>query len=422
VQQRKDVELALSGDETQLDRVILDGISETITHLLRNAVSHGIELPHERERAGKPSRGTIELTAEQRHGMVAIGISDDGRGVPAELLDLVREGGALADVLAAPGFSTATEVSEISGRGVGLDAVKRHVESLGGSLEILSNPGAGTSAEILLPLTLAMLHVLLVARGGQRFAIPLASVQEAVALTSGTSLAGHASIELHGGPAVATDLAELIGVTAPELGENPPGVIVVSSAHRAVVMCDELVGEQDVVIKSLGLLAGVAGYLGGTILGDGEIALVLDPAYLARAQRRGRVATERTPAARKAARILVVDDQFTVRELQRSILEAAGHDVAVARDGREALDAIDRDDGIALVATDIDMPGMDGFALLEAIRSDARHASLPVVVLTSAASEEHRSRGAEHGADAYIVKQDFDQRALLDAVRRLLGD
>lgn len=220
----------------------------------------------------------------------------------------------------------------------------------------------------------------------------------------------------------AVDLAELIGLAAPELSDNPPAAIVVSSARRAAVMCDALLGEQEVVIKSLGLLAGIGGYLGATILGDGQIAMVLDPAYLARAKARGRVAIPTPSAPRRAARILVVDDQFTVRELQRSILEAAGHEVAVARDGREALEAINNDADIALVVTDIEMPRMDGFALLDAIRADGRRQALPVVVVTSAASEEYRRRGAELGADAYIVKQDFDQRTLLDTVRRLLGD
>jgi two-component system chemotaxis sensor kinase CheA len=421
-EQGKDVELAIAGAETQLDRVILDGISETITHVLRNAVSHGIEPPDEREQAGKPRRGRIELFAEQRGGMVAIEVADDGRGVAPELLERAREAGSLTDVLAAPGFSTAGEVTDVSGRGVGLDAVKSHVESLGGSLEIASEPGAGTNFVVLLPLTLALLHVLLVERGGRPFAIPLGAVQEAITVTESTSLAGRTALELRGSSVPLADLAELMGAAAPDLAASPPAVVVASSQNRAAAMCDTLLGEQEVVIKTLGLLAGVPGYLGAAILGDGRIAPVLDPAFLARARPRGRTAVAPAAASeRGAARVLVVDDQFTVRELQRSILEAAGYEVVTARDGREALEVVRRDEGIELVVTDIQMPELDGFGLLEAIRGDEARGSLPVVVITSMGDEEHRRRGAELGADAYIVKEDFDQQALLETVRRLVG-
>jgi two-component system chemotaxis sensor kinase CheA len=421
IQQGKEVELSIKGTETQLDRVILDGVSETITHLLRNAVSHGIETPEERELAEKPRRGLIQLSAEQRGGMVAIEVADDGRGVPGDLLERARASGSLTDVLAAPGFSTAGEVTELSGRGVGLDAVKSHVESLGGSVEVTSETGAGTRVVLLLPLTLALMHVLLVERGGQPYAIPLASVQEAVTISRQTSLVGRPSVVIRDDPLPCNDLADLIGASAPDLGERSPAVVVASSQHKAAVTCDGLIGEQEVVTKSLGLLAGVPGYLGGAILGDGRIALVLDPAFLARGHGRGRSAASPAPAKAKAARVLVVDDQFTVRELQRSILETAGYDVATARDGREALETIDGDTEVGLVVTDIQMPGMDGFALLESIRGDERRCSLPVVVVTSMGDDEHRHRGAELGADAYIVKEDFDQQALLETVSRLVG-
>jgi two-component system chemotaxis sensor kinase CheA len=421
VEQGKEVELTISGAETQLDRVILDGISETITHLLRNAVSHGIEPPAERDAAGKPRRGRIHLQAEQRGGMVAIEVADDGRGVSPEILERAREVGSLTDVLAAPGFSTAAEVTHISGRGVGLDAVKSHVESLGGSLEVASEPGAGTRFVVLLPLTLALLHVLLVERGGHPYAIPMGSVEEAIAVTDRLSLTGRASLELRGSTVPLADLAELLGAAAPDLAQAPPAVVVRSSQNRAAAICDRLLGDQEVVIKSLGLLAGVGGYLGAAILGDGRIALVLDPAFLARARARGRTAVVAPAAEQRIPKVLVVDDQFTVRELQRSILEAAGYQVATARDGREALELVRRDSEVELVVTDIQMPAMDGFGLLEAIRSDGERASLPVVIVTSLGNEEHRRRGAELGADAYIVKEDFDQQALLETVRRLVG-
>ena len=419
--QGKDVELTITGADTQLDRVILDGISQTVAHLLRNAVSHGIELPAERERAGKPPRGRIALRAAQRASMAAIEVADDGRGVSPELLERAREAGSLTAVLAAPGFSTAGAVTEASGRGVGLDAVKRHVESLGGSLEVRSEPGDGTSVLVLLPLSLALLRVLLVERAGQAYAIPLLAVEEVVNATGRVSVAGTAALPLRGSPVPLADLADVMGAAAADLDGDPPAVVVTSSEGRAAAMCDRLLGEQEVLVKTLGLLAGVSGYLGVSILGDGRIALVVDPAFLARGRGRGRIAVA-DPVARPApARVLVADDQFTVRELQRSILEASGYEVVTARDGREALDAVARDPAIELVVTDVQMPELDGFGVLEALRADERFASLPVVVVTSLGSDEHRRRGAELGADAYVVKESFDQQALLETVRQLVG-
>jgi two-component system chemotaxis sensor kinase CheA len=417
----KDVELLITGAETQLDRAILDGISETLAHVLRNAVSHGIEPPQERERNGKSRRGRIELRAEQQGGMVVIEISDDGKGVSQQTLDRAREAGSLTELLATPGFSTASAVTDISGRGVGLDAVKTQVESLGGSFEIVSRPGDGTRVSLQLPLTLALLQVLLVERGGRVYAIPVVAIREVITVADPTSLAGTRSVALRGASIRVVDLAELLGAQAPELGPRPPGVVVSAAEHRVAIVCDRLLGEEDVVMKSLGLLSGTPGYLGGAILGDGRIALVADPAFLTRAPTRGRTGATGPAESARAPRVLVVDDQFTVRELQRSILEAAGYDVITARDGREGLTAVETDRSIELVVTDIEMPEMDGYALLQSIRTSDDRGALPVVIVTSKGAEADRRRGAELGADAYIVKDDFNQQALLETVRRLVG-
>jgi two-component system chemotaxis sensor kinase CheA len=418
--QGKHVTLRMSGGETQLDRVILDGISETVVHLLRNAVTHGIELPAERERAGKDPAGRIDLRAEQRGGMVAIEVADDGRGVAPVLLREARRSGSLTEVLARPGLSTAREVTDAAGRGVGLDAVKAHVESLGGSVEVTSEPGAGTSVTLLLPLTLALLRVLLVERGDNVFGLPLGSVEEVTGVERKMILGGHASLERGGAAIALADLAGALAVTASPLPEKPPAAVVASSQRRIAVACDRLLGEEEVLVKSLGLLAGVPGYLGATILGDGRIALILDPAHLVLARAHREAAPAVDAAHAEPAKVLVVDDQFTVRELQRSILEAAGYRVVTARDGRDALDQLIKDSEIDLVATDVQMPEMDGFALLEAIRANPKRSSLPVVIVTSQGAEEQRRRGAELGADGYIVKDDFDQQALLTMVQRLV--
>jgi two-component system chemotaxis sensor kinase CheA len=422
----KEVELSISGAETPLDRVILDGLQETITHLFRNSIAHGIEEPEQRERAGKPRHGRIELRAEQRGDMVAIEVSDDGRGVAPEVLDRAREAGEpLVDILAAAGFSTAAEVSDVSGRGVGLDAVKTQVEGLGGSLELRSEPGAGTSAIMLLPLTLAVLDVLLCERGGWPFALPVASVREVITARETTSLGGRESVELRGDPVPLRDLAQLIGAEVAELPPQPAAMVMGSGGRRLAVGCDRVLGDQEVVMKGLGpLLSHVPGYLGAAILGDGRVALVLDPNQLLKASTAGAPAT--TPIAAPEApaappKVLVVDDQFTVRELQRSILETAGYRVQTARDGREALERFQAERDLALVLTDLQMPEMDGIELLRAIRRDSERGSLPVVIVTAMASDDDRRRGVEEGADAYIVKQEFDQQALLETVERLVG-
>jgi two-component system chemotaxis sensor kinase CheA len=421
VARNKQVELEISGADTQLDRVILDGISESISHLLSNAVAHGIEPPEERERAGKPARGRVELRAGQRGSLVAIEVADDGRGVPPELLSKAGEGGTLADTLAEAGFSTAMEITEVSGRGVGLDAVKAHVESLGGGLEVQSKPGEGMTVTMLLPLTLALLRVLVVERGGQRFGLPLTSVEEVLVVVDTMSLGGREAIELRGHSIPLADLGQIVGAAASDLPERPQAVIVASSGRRVAALCDRIVEEQEAIVKSLGpLLGGVSGYLGAAIMDDGGIALILDPAFLTKRLPRGAPAVAAPEDESVPSKVLVVDDQFTVRELQRSILEAAGYQVETARDGQEALTKVIGEPDIDLVVTDIQMPKMDGIELLRAIREDVGQTSLPIVVVTSRSGEEDRRRGLDAGADAYIVKDEFDQKALLETVDRLL--
>ena len=421
----KEVDLVVEGTETELDRVILEGLSEPLVHVLRNAVAHGIESPEERGAAGKPPRGRVVLAAEQRGGLVAVSVSDDGRGVSPELLARAPSGGSLVEILAQPGFSTRGEVSGLAGRGVGFDAVKAHVESFGGSMQIESEPGSGMSVTLLLPLTLALLDVLLVERGSHVFGVPLASVQEAVAVTETLSLSGRKALELRGASIPFTDLADLLDVDAPPLAARAPAIIVGAAGRQAALACDRLIGESEVVVKELGpLLGSLSGYLGAAILGDGRVALLLDPSSAVTI--RGRAATPEVvpPAAAEptAARtVLVVEDSFMVRELQRSILEAAGYRVVTAKHGVEALERLAADSEIELVVTDLDMPEMDGFALTEAIRASAEWRSLPVVVVTSRTGDDDRRRGVEAGADAYMVKDSFDQHALLDTVARMVG-
>jgi two-component system chemotaxis sensor kinase CheA len=419
----KEADLAISGAETQLDRVILEGVADPIVHLLRNAVAHGIEPADERERVGKPRRGQVRLLAEQRSGMVAIAVTDDGRGVSAELLAQAAESGSLADLLTTAGLSTAIEVGDLAGRGVGLDAVKNHVEAVGGSIEVRSEPGQGMEVVVLLPVTLALLNVLLCERGGQLFGIPVPSVREIVTLGAAATLAGRPLLEHRGEAIPLGDLGAMLGATAPSLGQSPPAVVLASATRAIAVACDRVIGDRELVVKSLGpMLAGLDGYLGAGILEDGRVALILDPNRLLEAPSSSQAPVARqSPAKAAAPRVLVVDDQFSVRQLQRSILEAAGYRVETARHGREALEKLAADSDVDMVLTDLQMPEMDGFELLRAIRQDEAHGALPVAIVTSKGSEEYRQRGADEGADAYIVKEEFNQQALLETIARLVG-
>lgn len=419
----KEVDLEISGAETQLDRVILEGIADPVVHLLRNAVAHGIESSDERERAGKPRRGRVELRAERRGGTVALQVSDDGRGVSAELLEQASELGSLADVLTTAGFSTAVEVGDLAGRGVGLDSVKSHVEALGGRVEVRSEPGRGLEATLLLPVTLALLNVLLCERDGQPFGLPVSSVREVVTVREAASLGGRPCLEHRGETVPLGDLVAMVGGEAPALPQPPPAVVLASATRAVAVAVDRVLGDRELVVKGLGpLLAGVPSYLGAGILEDGRVALILDPNRLLEMPSRGAASvTAAQPERRAAPKVLVVDDQFSVRQLQRSILEAAGYRVETARHGREALQRIAADPDLEMVLTDIQMPEMDGFELLDAIRRDPEHEALPVAIVTSKGSEADRQRGAEAGADAYIVKEEFNQQALLETIGRLVG-
>ncbi|MHB8468898.1 MAG: hybrid sensor histidine kinase/response regulator [Gaiellaceae bacterium] len=411
--QGKDVDFVVVGEATELDRVILETLAEPLVHLIRNAVGHGVESPDERRRASKPARARVELRAEQRGGFVEVTVADDGRGVSQSVLDEARREGSLADVLARAGFSTAVEVTDLSGRGVGLDAVKRYVESFGGTLAAKSEPGAGTAIVLLLPLALALVEVLLIERGGQVFGVPLASVERAIAVDGAL-------------PIRVFDLADLLGADAPRLGRGAQAVVLAAAGRRIAVGCDRLLGQEEVVLKPLGqLLPTGPDYLGAAILGDGRVALVLDTAWLTRATAPARVESRPDAAAAprraEARKVLVVEDSHTVRALQRSILEAAGYRVETAHDGRDALERLAADAEIELVVTDLEMPELDGIGLTRAIRAGEARPSLPVIVVTSRGDEESRRRGLEAGADAYVSKQEFSQQFLLETVERLIG-
>jgi two-component system, chemotaxis family, sensor kinase CheA len=344
------------------------------------------------------------------------------------------EAAALDDQLAVglifrPGFSTSAAVTDLSGRGVGMDVVQERVRTLGGEVAVGGAPGVGARLTIRLPLTLTTSRAILLEQGGQLFALPSATVERDQRVRSRdlTSLEGRLAVVLQGQPIAAVELADVL--------ERPPSThapadwrpffILGAGGRRFAFLVDRLVGAQEIVVKRLGWpLKRVRNVAGATVLGSGETVVILEPADLVRSAARlvdGPRAAARAPSTveERRHRILVVDDSLTTRSLERSILESRGYEVVVAVDGVDALERL-RSQAIDLVVSDLEMPRMDGYALTAEIRRDERLRRLPVVLVTSLDSREHRERGVAVGADAYIVKSGFDQENLIETVARLL--
>ncbi|WP_242396176.1 hybrid sensor histidine kinase/response regulator, partial [Anaeromyxobacter oryzisoli] len=434
----KDVEVAIEGAEVRLDRAVAEALRVPLLHLVRNAVDHGVEPPDARAAQGKARRGRITVSAHLRGGEVEVAVEDDGRGLDLEAIAArAREAGlppeadphALARRVLLPGFSTAREVTRVSGRGVGLDAVRAGVEALQGSVDVGSRPGLGARFVLVVPLTLVALRALIVRAGSETLAIPGGSLRRALAVRPEDvrSIGGRDTVRVDDATVPVAVLAEVLGLPgSPPMarGAGVPLVIVAAGGRQVALAVDALVAEQEVQIRGLGTRVRRSPHLAGAaILPDGGVSLILHvPAVVATALGRGGTGAlhQAAEAPRVRHRVLLVDDSPTTRTLERSILEAAGYRVATAADGQEAWDILEREGADALVA-DVEMPRLDGFALTEAVRASTRHAALPIVLVTARESEADRARGLEVGASAYLVKSTFDQRSLLDALEQLLG-
>lgn len=433
----KQVRLELHGETVELDRKVLELITDPLLHLVRNAVDHGLETASERVAAGKPPEGVVTVSAEAADGDVRVIVADDGRGIdPARIrAHAVRLGllsteaaGRLADpealeLIFAPGFSTAEMVTDISGRGVGMDVVRTNLAELGGQVHIEAQPGHGTRIILSLPLTLVTTRVLLVQVGRNSYALPASGCQGTIWVQRGQiqSLEGQPTFEYEGRTVALQALADVLGIEAPRLfstDERMPVVMIGSPQRSLALLVDALLDEREVVVKPLGaLLAPQRRFAGAIQLGDGSLVLLLNPLVLT--QQAQFAPLSPVPELRQPRRLLVADDSFTTRELIRSILQSAGYEVTVAVDGADALDILSRRP-IDLVVSDVEMPRLNGFELAARIRADRQLGGVPVVLITSLAAEEHRRRGLEAGAQAYIVKSQFDQESLLDVVRQLL--
>jgi len=441
----KEVEVDVRGLEVEADRTVLQRLKDPILHIARNAISHGIETPAERLALGKRPAARVTIAASVEGARLRLRIEDDGRGLDrAAILRKAAERGLidaadlsageempqerLTEFLFHPGFSTAARTTELAGRGMGLAIARREVERLQGNLTIADRPEGGAAVTIEVPLSLLSQRLVFVAVQDQTLAIPSADVvrlrtASAQSLFSGT---GTPMTRIGEEEIPVTSLAALLGMEAPVVpsAERGLSLVVVRAADRRLALAvDRFVATRETVVtaaEETGLDSGR--YLGTVLMDDGGPALVLNvpglmPLPGSTLPAPARPAEEATPAR---AHILVVDDSITTRTLEKSILEAHGYRVTLCVDGREALERLSEGMEVGLIISDVEMPRMDGFALLQAVKADKRLEEIPVILVTSRASDEDRERGLRLGADAYIVKTRFDQNELLAGIRRLL--
>ena len=442
----KQVRLEIEGEKTQVDRDVLEKLEAPLTHLLRNAVDHGIEMPEQRLLAGKPAEGLIRLRASHQAGLLVLELSDDGNGVDLERLraSIVERNLSpletalrlseeeLLTFLFLPGFSLRDKVTEVSGRGVGLDAVQHMVRQLRGAVVLEQTAGQGSRFHLEVPLTLSVVRSLVVEVGEEAYAFPLAHIERMC------DLEPDEIVQLEGRQHFWHEGRHVGLVAASQLLQRPPGQtsqdtlkVVVIREREAVygIAVERFIGERTLVVLPLDdRLGKVQDISAGALLDDGSVVLIVDVEDMLRSvdkllntgrlERIARRAQQTVEAARK--RILVVDDSLTVRELQRKLLLNRGYDVAVAVDGMDGWNAL-RSEDFDLLITDIDMPRMDGIELVILLRRDTRLQSLPVMVVSYKDREEDRRRGLDAGADYYLAKASFHDDALLDAVVELIG-
>jgi two-component system sensor histidine kinase and response regulator WspE len=442
----KPVRLVIEGEKTQVDRDVLEKLEAPLTHLLRNAVDHGIELPERRLLAGKAQEGVIRLRASHQAGMLSLELIDDGAGIDLERLRsaIVERAMSPADTVARmseaelitflflPGFSLRDKVTELSGRGVGLDAVQHMIRELRGSIELTQLAGQGCRFHLQVPLTLSVVRSLVVEVGGEAYAFPLAHIERTLEVTAEqiVQIEGRQHFWHEGRHIGLVAASQLLNRPAGQTEESSLRVVVIREREQLYgVAVERLIGERVLVVMPLDPRLGkVQDISSGALLDDGSVVLIVDVEDLLRSvekllstgslERIERGNSGTRGLARK--RILVVDDSLTVRELQRKLLGNRGYEVAVAVDGMDGWNAL-RGEDFDLLITDIDMPRMDGIELVTLVRRDQRLQSLPVMVVSYKDREEDRRRGLDAGADYYLAKASFHDDALLDAVVELIG-
>ena len=442
-EQGKDIDVVINGDNIEIDRRILEEMKDPLIHLLRNCVDHGIEKPAVRQAKGKPTRGTITITISPKEGnQVEMMVSDDGAGIDiAKVRTAAVKRGLISPEQAAKlddaeslsliyrsGVSTSPIITEVSGRGLGLAIVKEKVEGVRGKLSVETYSGKGTTFRILLPLTLTTFHGLVVRLGEQFFVIPSHNVAHAVRVKQAEikTIENREAIKNDGQMVSFARLSDVLGIPGKRTPKSPTEfsqtLVIASASTRIAFEVDEIIGEQEVLVKKLNhQLEQVRIFSGVSILATGKIALLLNVTEVikkANAATPEKIAAAE-PSKFKKKTILVAEDSITARILLKNILETAGYNVKTAVDGADAL-ALVKSEVFDVVVTDVDMPRMNGFELTSKIRADKKLAETPVVIVTAMESREHRERGIEVGANAYIIKSSFDQSNLLDVISRLI--
>lgn len=440
----RDARLVLSGETTPVDREVIRRLEAPLGHLIRNAVDHGIGSPADRARQGKPARGTVRVEARHAGGRLLVTVEDDGNGIDLEAVRsrIVQRG--LADALAAaemsevelshflflPGFTLRDEVTAISGRGVGLDAVFTAVREIGGDVRIARVPSGGTRFELQLPLTLSVVRALVVEIAGESYAFPLARVHRLVRVEREriTPVEGRQHFALDDRQIGLIGAHQLLGTATPGVEEIASVVVVGEQDSLLGVVVDRFLGEHELVLRGIdGRLGKVQDVGGVALLPDGSPTLVLDVDDLVRSAANlvagGRLdAMSREPANQpgKRKRVLVVDDSLTVRELERKMIEGQGYAVDVAVDGMDAWNAV-RTGHYQLVVTDVDMPRMDGIELVTRIKGDPLLRNTPVMIVSYKDRDEDRRRGLDAGADYYLTKGSFYDETMLRAIEDFIG-
>ena len=441
----KKIKLIIEGEDTELDKSIIEEIGDPLVHMIRNAVDHGIEPPEERKKAGKPEEGTIWLKAYNEGNMIVIEIKDDGRGMdPEKLKQKAIEKGIITPseaenmsdkeafmLIFKPGFSTAAKITNVSGRGVGMDVVKTNIEKLNGIIEVDSVKGKGSTFKLKIPLTLAIIQALLVASQEDLFAVPLSNVIETVRIVEEDiyTIEGRSVLKLRNEVLPLVHMADIFNIEKILEPEKYLYVVILGlGATKIGLIVDRFIGQEEIVIKSLGeFLKGLPGIAGATIRGDGRVTLIVDVGSLmklAKETHNKKLVTDSLNEMKKNKEkpsdytVMIVDDSAMDRKLMRQALEELGVNIVEAKDGLEALNLLKQND-IDAMLIDIEMPRMDGYTLAQEIRKYNKYRKLPLIAVTSRATKSDRVRGVEVGMNEYITKP-YTKEYLQNVIRRNL--
>lgn len=440
---KKEVELTITGDEIKMDKQVLEELKDPLIHLLRNAIDHGIEPAAIRQAQGKSAVGHIHIQITEEGGQIIFDISDDGAGIDVQQITQIAKNKNLVakselenmnendilNLIFRSGFSSKDMITDVSGRGVGLDIVKSNVDSLKGQVSVKTEINKGTTFHIRVPLTLTSERGLMIKSGGEIWMIPTSGVERVLVMQSQDIVEIEASeaIMLDKHPVPFRTLSDVLSLPQKTLmnEDSLPIVIIKKGWQMIALLVEEIIGEREMVIKPLRApLQNIACVIGGTLAGNGRVLIVLNPHDLitraVHAKKAIRAKQEDMTISKKSRpRILVVDDSITTRTLEKNILESRDYEVVVAANGKEAWDLL-QEEKFSLLITDVMMPVMDGFTLTENVKKSEKHRDLPVIIVTSLGSDAEKKRGIEVGANAYVVKNEFESGALLEIVSQLV--